>query len=134
MCGVGKRKRSSPSLPTKEEKRGGERSLVLLAFPSPQPSPRSFLAERGSACVKVHSSLNSTAAERAHFLLHSSLRQPDSYLVKALFRCHRGVIHHLQETVCIDGEICQRPQRKKLGATTQATLAIEDGVNVAFAR
>jgi hypothetical protein len=44
-----KRKRTSPSLPTKEEERAGERSLVLLDFPSPQPSPRSFLAGRGSA-------------------------------------------------------------------------------------
>ena len=39
------RKRLSPSLPTKEEERVGERSLVLLDF----PSPRSFLAERESA-------------------------------------------------------------------------------------
>ena len=42
-----KRKRFSPSLPTKEEERVGERSLVLLDFPSPHPSPRSFLAGRG---------------------------------------------------------------------------------------
>jgi len=50
--GARKRKRSSPSLPTKEEERVGERSLVLLDFPSPQPFPRSFLAGRGSVSAK----------------------------------------------------------------------------------
>ena len=30
----------------------GERSLILLDFPSPQPSPRSFLAGRGSVSVE----------------------------------------------------------------------------------
>jgi hypothetical protein len=46
-----KRKGFSPSLPTEEE-RVGERSLVLLDFPSPQPSPHSYLAWRGSTRVK----------------------------------------------------------------------------------
>src|SRR5712692_2165322 len=47
------RTRSSPSLPTEEEERAGERSRVFIGFPLSPTLPRSFLAGRGRPTLGV---------------------------------------------------------------------------------